>query len=509
MKLRSLFFVTFGFSAAAGCAAALAAVRADFALAVPAIGVAVIAVVALAWIVAARFRQQLMQLERVVALGDDAVVDGVFIAELHHVADRLREHAFRWTEATMSHRQLKREVDELLEQLKSSETENSPLPEGPAARQLSRLLAGVAQAAEKDFTEILASTQEIRQSTHEIASGVDEQAASVNRTTSYVEQMSSNIDGVSQNAQVAQQATVSARESAGQALKLIDELVQGIDRIRLHVEASEKKLRALGDRSNEIGSIVETIGTISSRTDLLALNASIESVRAGEHGRGFAVVAEEVRNLAEQAAQATREVSALIESIQLETQESIAVMAEEHAQVQAEAERVNAAGATLEEIRRNSQQAERSVDEISRAAERQLGLTQEVVLAMERISEVARQSRNRAEGLSWSAKTLEKLVEQLGTSLSPLKGCSTSPSSAFETGSDREKRTTERREPILNAPLAADSPLPEGCSQTAPVAVGVATGTEQMQAGLEEVAAGAQSVTRGAIQPVEKKVEAD
>ena len=174
--------------------------------------------------------------------------------------------------------------------------------------------------------------------------------------------------------------------------------MEGMERIRTHVGASESRLRALGEHSQEIGSIVETIGAISSRTDMLALNASIESVRAGEHGRGFAVVAEEVRKLAEQAAQATREVAGLIESIQLETQESVSPMVEERREVQTT-----------------------QVGEITAATQLQLQLTTDVVLAMERIADVAKSSRARAEEACWTVNTLSKLAERFGTSLQPLR----------------------------------------------------------------------------------------
>jgi methyl-accepting chemotaxis protein len=91
---------------------------------------------------------------------------------------------------------------------------------------------------------------------------------------------------------------------------MIAQLNDGLEVIASQTRANEKRLRGLADPSQQISAFVETISDIAARTDMLALNASIESIRAGEHGRGFAVVADEVRKLADQAAQATREIAA-------------------------------------------------------------------------------------------------------------------------------------------------------------------------------------------------------
>jgi methyl-accepting chemotaxis protein len=292
-----------------------------------------------------------------------------------------------------------------------------------AGRRLRDMLTGLARATNEDLKRVLALSSEIEQNTKAMAAGASDQSDAVSKTTTYVEQMSSNIDLVTMNAEAANQAAVAVRDCSVDAQKIVKELISGMERIRRHVEAGWRKLRALGDRTQEIGSIVETIAGIAARTDMLALNASIESVRAGEHGRGFAVVADEVRKLAEQAAQATKEVAGLIETVQLETQESIGVMAQEHSQVEAEVGRVNSAGDALEKISHTSTDSANRVGEISRVTKQQLRFTQEVVLAMERISEVARGIRGRAEGVSWTTNTLSGLIGQLDTSLSPLRNC--------------------------------------------------------------------------------------
>jgi methyl-accepting chemotaxis protein len=326
-------------------------------------------------------------------------------------------------------------------------TPPSPGRSTAKTQQLRQLLGSIAAAANSESTQIIGCAREIERCTREIAGGAQEQVDVVSKTTTYVEQMSNNIDLVAHNADAAQQAAGNTRDSATQALTMARELIDGMDCIRRHVETSQSRLRALGDHSHEIGSIVETIGAISSRTDMLALNASIESVRAGEHGRGFAVVAEEVRKLAEQAAQATREVAGLIESIQLQTQESIALMAEERQEVEAEVRRVVAASEALERIGQIARDSATQVAEIKNATQLQLELTRDVVLAVERIAEVARRSRARADEACWTSTTLTRLTQQFDASLQPLHKC-LAPDDGREVPATETATSAERHPPL-------------------------------------------------------------
>lgn len=342
--------------------------------------------------------------------------------EFDELNDMICEQGRRLSSTTTRTQEQVQEMQKLLAQLDRRQNHRgSSDRDMTTCRRLRDVLSSLVGAADSDLNQALPLMEEIEKSTREMAAGASDQSEAVSKTTTYVEQMSANIDVVSRNADAADRAASAVRECAGEALTLVRELIEGMERIRRHVEAGWRKLRGLGDRTQEIGSIVETIAGIAARTDMLALNASIESVRAGEHGRGFAVVADEVRKLAEQAAQATKEVGGLIESVQTETQESIDVMAQEHAQVETEVGRVNSAGESLERIGRTSSESAKRVEEISEAAQHQLRYTQEVVLAMERISDVAKGIRSRAEGVSWTTKSLSGLVRQLDTSLSPLR----------------------------------------------------------------------------------------
>jgi methyl-accepting chemotaxis protein len=222
-----------------------------------------------------------------------------------------------------------------------------------------------------------------------MASGALEQSETVSRTTSTVEALSDKIDRISQNAEEAAEACERTRQEARRGLEQVHNVIEGFDRLRAQVEANGRKARRLGDRSMEISTIVELIRGISSRTDMLALNATIESVRAGEHGRGFAVVAEEIRKLAERTANATREIGTLVEAIQADTHESIRALAEEQSDMEQEAQRVRSTGAALERISEVAEHSATLVDGISRSSNDQVLATQDLVIAMQRISEVS------------------------------------------------------------------------------------------------------------------------
>lgn len=249
--------------------------------------------------------------------------------------------------------------------------------------------------------------------TEQVASGALDQSKTVTLTTNTVESLSDKIDQISHNAEAAAGAGQRTREEALRGLEQVRELIEGIDRLRAHVESNGRKVRRLGDRSVEIGTIVDLIDGISGRTDMLALNATIESVRAGEHGRGFAVVAEEIRKLAERTASATREIGTLVEAIQADTHESIAALTQEQAEVEQEAQRVREAGAALARISEVAEESAQLVEGISHSANDQVQATHELVQAVQHISEVTQQTLESAARAREFVRHLDQRCERL------------------------------------------------------------------------------------------------
>jgi twitching motility protein PilJ len=277
-------------------------------------------------------------------------------------------------------------------------------------------LVAILDAFRRTAALLLRDAEALHEVNGKMASGAADQSDTVDRTTTTVEALSEKIDRISQNAEDAAEACIKARQEASRGLEQLHTVIEGMDRLRSQVEASGRKARRLGDRSQEIGSIVELIRGISSRTDMLALNANIESVRAGEHGRGFAVVAEEIRKLAERTAGATREIGTLVEAIQVDTHESIRALSEEQTQMDQELHRVREAGTALERISEVAEHSARLVAGISRSTNDQVLATQDLVRAMQRISEISHlalqgteQSRDHIEEICRSCKPFQLL----------------------------------------------------------------------------------------------------
>lgn len=246
-----------------------------------------------------------------------------------------------------------------------------------------------------------------------MASGAVDQSETVARTATTVEALSEKIDRISRNAEDASEACDRARQEARRGLEQVTRVMEGMERLRGQIEVNGRKARRLGDRSVEIGTIVELIRGISGRTDMLALNATIESVRAGEHGRGFAVVAEEIRKLAERTATATRDIGTLVEAIQADTHESLRALGEEQTEMEQEAQRVREAGAALERISEVAELSAQLVDGISRSSNDQVLAAQDLVRAMQRITDVSHLTLERTNQSRESIRSLSQWCERL------------------------------------------------------------------------------------------------
>src|SRR5947199_3251019 len=191
--------------------------------------------------------------------------------------------------------------------------------------------------------------------------------------------------------------------------------------IRENVQETSKKIKRLGERSNEIGEIVRIIEDIADQTNLLALNAAIQSAMAGEHGRGFAVVADEIRLLAECSTESTKRIATLVKSIQGDTYEAVVAMEDSTQEVVKGSQLADDAGRSLNSIYSAVERQAKMIEDIARAANEQTTVSEAVAVAMSRISEITRQTDAGTQEAAVSVSYLAELAEQLRASVSTFR----------------------------------------------------------------------------------------
>jgi methyl-accepting chemotaxis protein len=232
---------------------------------------------------------------------------------------------------------------------------------------LGRIIRTVAQTA----STITASAISMSSATDHIHRRVDEQTQQTQQAATAMQEMSASIAEVSRHSQSAAATAQSAAQTARDGGAIVQQMLGAMHSIATAVSETSSTIGLLGEDSRRISQIVTVIDEIATRTNLLALNAAIEAARAGDHGRGFAVVAGEVRHLAESTAQATGEISAMIQGIQDRTRTAIASMASGTSTVQQGVVTTNQAGEALERIIGIAERVDRMITQIAIAASQQ------------------------------------------------------------------------------------------------------------------------------------------
>ena len=204
--------------------------------------------------------------------------------------------------------------------------------------------------------------------------------------------MAASVEEVSGNAERASDVARHSVEVAHKGGDAVRRTIDGMNTIRETIQETSKRIKRLGESSQEIGNIVELINDIAEQTNILALNASIQSSMAGEAGRGFAVVADEVQRLAERAANATKQIEVLVRTIQTDTNEAVVSMERSTTDVVGGALLAENAGAALEEIEQVSNQIASLVQNISGSARQQTGAAQSIARNMQILKEISAQT---------------------------------------------------------------------------------------------------------------------
>ncbi|MBU2700115.1 methyl-accepting chemotaxis protein [Sporomusaceae bacterium BoRhaA] len=250
----------------------------------------------------------------------------------------------------------------------------------------------------------------------DVAKGAEQQLDAANNTSAIVQQMSASIQQVAANANEVAGQSVQAANKANEGNKSIDKAVNQMTNIKETVNTSAKMVTKLGERSKEIGQIVDTISGIAGQTNLLALNAAIEAARAGEQGRGFAVVAEEVRKLAEQSQEAAKQIATLISEIQGDTDKAVIAMNNGTQEVQLGSEVVNVSGQAFQEISTVIMHVSDQVKEISDAIEQMAIGSQQIVGSVKQIDELSKKAAGEAQTVSAATEEQSASMEEIASS---------------------------------------------------------------------------------------------
>ncbi len=265
------------------------------------------------------------------------------------------------------------------------------------------------------------TTGHVESTSTELLAASDEQLREIRETGESVLNMAGRINEVSAQAQHSAEVARQSLDAADTGLKAVQDAIGGMNTIREQIQETSKRIKRLGESSQEIGEITELISDITEQTNVLALNAAIQAASAGEAGRGFSVVAEEVQRLAERSADATRQIAALVRTIQTDTQDAVGAMERSTQKVVEGARLSDAAGTALNDIDRVSRRLAELIQEISTQALREAASANVVVTNIQHIFAVTEQTGDGTRSTAHLVRELSRTADELQQSVSRFK----------------------------------------------------------------------------------------
>jgi methyl-accepting chemotaxis protein len=282
-------------------------------------------------------------------------------------------------------------------------------------------LAKVVGRVQSTAVQVTNAARRILDRSADLAQATETQVEQIEQATHAVGALASFIQDVAQSAQRSVDVSQEALRNATTGQKAVRQTIEGMMQIRENVQETSKKIKRLGERSNEIGEIVRIIDDIADQTNLLALNAAIQSAMAGEHGRGFAVVADEIRLLAERSTESTKRIATLVKSIQGDTYEAVVAMEDSTQEVVKGSQLADEAGRALNTIYGAVERQAKLIEGIAHSAQQQASVSDAVAAAMSQIQEITRQTDAGMQEGAVNVSYLADLAEQLRASVSTFR----------------------------------------------------------------------------------------
>nr|MBP8206125.1 methyl-accepting chemotaxis protein [Acinetobacter sp.] len=269
--------------------------------------------------------------------------------------------------------------------------------------------------------EVAQYTQDTQQITHQLAEASEHQAQEIAGASTAINEIAQSIDLVSANAEESAEVAQRSVQIASNGADVVNRSIQGMDTIREQIQETSKRIKRLGESSQEIGNIVSLINDIADQTNILALNAAIQASMAGEAGRGFAVVADEVQRLAERSASATKQIETLVKTIQTDTNEAVISMEQTTSEVVRGANLAKNAGVALDEIQTVSNTLEKLIANISETSKLQSASAGHIANTMNVVQEITSQTTTATFDTARSVSELANMADSLRESVTNFK----------------------------------------------------------------------------------------